>query len=904
MAALQTEPTFSGERTADAAAPLSEAVADPVWTEERFPVDRKKLELLLLASKDGTSGGEDFIQKVMGETNTHISWPSKLKIGSKSKKDPHVKISGTWEQVKEAKEKIMSVLDTKSNRVTLKMDVSHTEHSYVIGKGGNNIRQVIEETACHVHFPDSNRNNQAEKSNQVSIAGQVEGVEAARLKIRELLPLVLMFEVPPLVQTDPNSPTVQRICQTYNVSVSFRPPSRLYRVTAVVRGSQRNVDAIQRGTAVLLEHLTGSMASTVAVRTQLDVGPPHHLFMIGRSAKNISLQTGAQIHFPVPSISHRKSSVYIEGRIQAVCLARQQLMGCLPLVLIFDVMDDVEPQCINVLREQLDVFVTIKSKPRQSSKTAIVRSVERNAVNMYVARKILLGLQKCGGTSNGHTSSSNNHTPSPTALISPVDSDILASAGLGLSTLGLLSPGTAAGLNCPTLNSTPNVSNASVRPPTSSPSLWSRTLSGTQYFSSALMRHPEASLLLSGAQLYGQDTSSPSPELTNSHAPHAGSVYRRLSSASLADVALSPAHCDPAQPADVLSRKPGSDEGSDTFVEVGMPRSPSHSANGSELKQMLVSCKMSSQKRPSVKLQYSECMLSEVDSGVSETPVADKRAPGSERAAERAAQQNCERIKVVPQTPVQMFDYEQKKLLETKAMLKKPVVTEVRTPASTWSGLGFSKSMPAETIKELWRANHVTYKPSVSTMYKGSTLSLSRSGSQESVENGSYSDSWREHGKTSPASLISSMRKQNKAEELYLSSNNYMDCISSVSSSSRFSLSSSLKISDLQVLFSTLGLGKYTDIFRQQEIDLQMFLSLTDQDLKELGITTFGARRKMLLAISELNKNQWKLFDPLNSPSSILEGGASGRGELHAACPCPLNISPPPALPVWDCGKP
>lgn len=37
------------------------------------------------------------------------------------------------------------------------------------------------------------------------------------------------------------------------------------------------------------------------------------------------------------------------------------------------------------------------------------------------------------------------------------------------------------------------------------------------------------------------------------------------------------------------------------------------------------------------------------------------------------------------------------------------------------------------------------------------------------------------------------------------------------------------------------------------QIDLQTFLTLTDQDLKELGITTFGARRKMLLAISGVN---------------------------------------------------
>ena len=33
------------------------------------------------------------------------------------------------------------------------------------------------------------------------------------------------------------------------------------------------------------------------------------------------------------------------------------------------------------------------------------------------------------------------------------------------------------------------------------------------------------------------------------------------------------------------------------------------------------------------------------------------------------------------------------------------------------------------------------------------------------------------------------------------------------------------------------------------QIDMATFLTLTDQDLRELGITTFGARRKMLLAI-------------------------------------------------------
>ncbi|KTF82141.1 hypothetical protein cypCar_00021248 [Cyprinus carpio] len=847
---------------------------------------------------------------VMEETDTQIAWPSKLKIGAKSKKDPHIKVSGKRDNVKEAKEKIMSVLDTKSNRVTLKMDVSHTEHSHVIGKGGNNIKKVMEDTGCHIHFPDSNRNNQAEKSNQVSIAGQPGGVEAARARIRELLPLVLMFELPVIVQQlnpDPSSPAIQHISQTYNISVAFKQRSRLYGATGVVRGSQNNAAAVKRGTAVLLEHLAGSLASAITVSTQLDIAPQHHLFMMGRNGSNIKhimQRTGAQVHFPDPNCPQKKSTIYVQGTIDSVCLARQYLMS------------------------------------------VIVKSVERNALNMYEARRYLLGLESSGvsvptsSISSSYSSSPPSGPAPPPPLSCPVGLDILASAGLGLTSLGLLGP-TAASMTGPSTNSLLNALNSSISPLQTStsgapsPNLWPSSLASTPGFSSHLMIHPATqatltSILLSGVPGYTQNTPSPPPGLAPIDAQVNGvsdcskavsslsskqpsTMYSRMSSASLADKVLTAAHGDSVQeasphcPSEPLSSKSSQDQGSDTFVEVGMPRSPSHSGNSNELKQMLASCKTTSGKRQALELLqgtknsllHSDCLLSDSDSSASESPVADKRAPGSERAAERAAQQNSDRIRLPPQSSfpsMQAFDYEQKKLLATKAMLKKPVVTEVRTPTNTWSGLGFSKSMPAETIKELRRANHVSYKPTMSTTYernklnmicvlicdKGSPLALSRSNSREGVASGSDSDNWRErNGSGLPAhsdfpSPISPKRKQNKTEH-YLSSSNYMDCISSVTGTNGCNLNTSFKGSDLPELFSKLGLGKYTDVFQQQEIDLQTFLTLTDQDLKELGITTFGARRKMLLAISELNKNRRKLFEPPNIRSSFLEGGASGR---------------------------
>lgn len=50
-----------------------------------------------------------------------------------------------------------------------------------------------------------------------------------------------------------------------------------------------------------------------------------------------------------------------------LCLRPQ---GCLPLVLMFDIKEDIEvdPQCITALMEQLDVFISIKPKPKQPSK--------------------------------------------------------------------------------------------------------------------------------------------------------------------------------------------------------------------------------------------------------------------------------------------------------------------------------------------------------------------------------------------------------------------------------------------------------------------------------------------------------------------------------------------------------
>jgi len=63
--------------------------------------------------------------------------------------DPHIRVGGTDEEsVRKAKCNILEVLDSRSSRVTMKMDVSYTDHSHVIGKGGKSLKKKTISRQC------------------------------------------------------------------------------------------------------------------------------------------------------------------------------------------------------------------------------------------------------------------------------------------------------------------------------------------------------------------------------------------------------------------------------------------------------------------------------------------------------------------------------------------------------------------------------------------------------------------------------------------------------------------------------------------------------------------------------------------------------------------------------------
>ena len=56
---------------------------------------------------------------------------------------------------------------------------------------------------------------------------------------------------------------------------------------------------------------------------------------------------------------------------------------------------------------------------------------------------------------------------------------------------------------------------------------------------------------------------------------------------------------------------------------------------------------------------------------------------------------------------------------------------------------------------------------------------------------------------------------------------------------------------DIAAWLRGLGLERYEQAFRDNEIDLRVLPELTDDDLKELGVAAIGHRRLLLKAIAD-----------------------------------------------------
>uniref|UniRef100_A0A8C1TX06 Ankyrin repeat and sterile alpha motif domain containing 3 n=1 Tax=Cyprinus carpio TaxID=7962 RepID=A0A8C1TX06_CYPCA len=93
-------------------------------------------------------------------------------------------------------------------------------------------------------------------------------------------------------------------------------------------------------------------------------------------------------------------------------------------------------------------------------------------------------------------------------------------------------------------------------------------------------------------------------------------------------------------------------------------------------------------------------------------------------------------------------------------------------------------------------------------------------------------------------------------------------------------------LQDLAGFLEQIGFSKYLPLLEEQDIDLRIFLTLTENDLKEVGITLFGPKRKMTSAIARWHSNARPPSDALEQAyADQLEAEMQEMAiQLHKRC--------------------
>ncbi|KAL3319859.1 Protein bicaudal C 1 [Cichlidogyrus casuarinus] len=289
-------------------------------------------------------------------------------------------------------------------RVNLLVDVSHLHHSHVIGKGGRNVKSISEQTKCNIHFPDSNRANIPEKSNQVFISGPVPGINEAREIIRSMLPFYVSFQVAIANDCFPSTTQFLRLVENrYSVEIflsqltSLGPNSNLHSVTVNVKALSFQLNSLEEATTVLLRQLFKEDFDKVRIRTCIEIDPRHQERMLAAPrniVREIILSTGCEIHFPESKRDSNfyecpteKSTVILSGTREGIFRARKFVMDNLPVKMSFDITED-EFNCVQIMdpndiRTKFGVAISVKCHRKYE---------QRRNVQVFTTENNMLGL--------------------------------------------------------------------------------------------------------------------------------------------------------------------------------------------------------------------------------------------------------------------------------------------------------------------------------------------------------------------------------------------------------------------------------------------------------------------------------------------------------------------------------
>ncbi|XP_046647006.1 protein bicaudal C homolog 1-B-like [Daphnia pulicaria] len=273
-------------------------------------------------------------------------------------------------------------LQSQGQSATLSMEVSYTFHSHLIGRSGQNINRVMEDTETRIHFPDRNRIAGESKSNSVVIRGPIANLENARQRIRADVPVEFIV--------DCNIERISSVGQTnltHHFSSSFGVLLRFYpKIDGIscqvnIRGHQDRLQQL-KDSVVYFGRLTDTLIDAVVVKVETSFD---HVWLLRDQVDKIIAATGAGIRCPDVSVLKelpKKYCVWIRGSLDQVYKASTMLNGLLPMQLMAQVPSDRFNRCILADSKEADVMIRVE---RTTSDNVTIRftSYEWNARNLY-----------------------------------------------------------------------------------------------------------------------------------------------------------------------------------------------------------------------------------------------------------------------------------------------------------------------------------------------------------------------------------------------------------------------------------------------------------------------------------------------------------------------------------------
>ena len=226
-------------------------------------------------------------------------------------------------------------------------------------------------------------------------------VECARGLVRGLTPITFQFELEGSSACRPQleftNQFIRMLNDRYSVNISYREGDNgtLILMKGCVKDFERMKEA---GRLMFGKTCEGT---TLGVSLQMHVSAnyfnvvcgPNMLFVhtvMDKTSTRIICTGPGDLGVPV----HKRGTFLIMGSMENIFQARQMFQGTLPVLLKFDIGNEF-PTKETFLRQlqlayNIDIFIKLKS--RDESQTAMMKTEERNASRLYLARHQLLQL--------------------------------------------------------------------------------------------------------------------------------------------------------------------------------------------------------------------------------------------------------------------------------------------------------------------------------------------------------------------------------------------------------------------------------------------------------------------------------------------------------------------------------